>query len=154
VVTAAADSTAQLWDVETGEPLGPVLRHADSVASAAFSPDGQRVVTASYDSTARLWDARTGTGTEADSLAAFAEALAGGRATDEGAIVPLTTAKTLLREYRLRAQSDAPAPPGSLLEFLRWFFADPGTRAPLPGMSARTESTSRLTPTSSSVTPR
>ena len=30
------------------------------LASAQFSPDGQRVVTASGDNTARLWDAASG----------------------------------------------------------------------------------------------
>ncbi|WP_233847207.1 nSTAND1 domain-containing NTPase [Paraburkholderia sp. HD33-4] len=34
--------------------------HQGAVASAAFSPDGQRVVTASLDWTARVWDATTG----------------------------------------------------------------------------------------------
>jgi WD40 repeat protein len=34
--------------------------HGDSVSSAQFSLDGQRVVTASWDETARLWDAATG----------------------------------------------------------------------------------------------
>src|SRR5262249_20698225 len=43
-----------------GKPVSPPLEHQDSVASAAFSPDGTRVVTASYDRTARIWDAATG----------------------------------------------------------------------------------------------
>ncbi|MEH1831182.1 MAG: hypothetical protein V7L29_03635, partial [Nostoc sp.] len=30
--------------------------HEDSVISASFSPDGQRILTASDDNTARLWD--------------------------------------------------------------------------------------------------
>jgi WD40 repeat protein len=34
--------------------------HSDSVRTAAFSPDGQRVVTASADYTARVWNAATG----------------------------------------------------------------------------------------------
>ena len=31
------------------------MRHAESVNTAAFSPDGERVVTASSDKTARIW---------------------------------------------------------------------------------------------------
>jgi WD40 repeat protein len=34
--------------------------HSDIVASAQFSPDGQRIVTASYDRTARVWNAVDG----------------------------------------------------------------------------------------------
>ena len=60
VVTASEDSTARLWDVETGKVIAVLLGHEGSVQSAAFSPDGRRVVTASDDNTARLWDAETG----------------------------------------------------------------------------------------------
>jgi WD40 repeat protein len=61
IVTASGDKTARLWDAETGKPIGePLTGHADSVWSAAFSPDGKRIVTASGDKTARLWDAETG----------------------------------------------------------------------------------------------
>ncbi|WP_447603831.1 WD40 repeat domain-containing protein [Nitrospira sp. Nam80] len=49
--------TSRVWDVNTGTKLGS-LKHEDSVASAAFSSNGQRVVTASWDRTARLWDVR------------------------------------------------------------------------------------------------
>jgi WD40 repeat protein len=38
-----------------------VLRHPEPVASAAFSPDGERIVTASEDATARVWNS-DGTG--------------------------------------------------------------------------------------------
>jgi WD40 repeat protein/energy-coupling factor transporter ATP-binding protein EcfA2 len=36
------------------------LRHQNSVNSAAFSPDGQRIITACWDRTARVWSATTG----------------------------------------------------------------------------------------------
>lgn len=36
------------------------LGHSSSIASVAFSPDGQTVVTGSNDGTARLWDAENG----------------------------------------------------------------------------------------------
>jgi WD40 repeat protein/serine/threonine protein kinase len=58
IVTASKDHTAQVWDVRTGEAVGPPLRHSHFVRKAAFSPDGRRVVTASIDRTARVWDAR------------------------------------------------------------------------------------------------
>jgi WD40 repeat protein/serine/threonine protein kinase len=59
VVTACADGTARLWEVDTGR-LRATLQHEKKVGYAAFSPDGARVVTASADHTARLWDAATG----------------------------------------------------------------------------------------------
>src|SRR5262249_55574570 len=61
IVAASQDKTAQLWDAETGKPIGePLKGHEREVLSAAFSPDGKRVVTASADRTVRLWDAGTG----------------------------------------------------------------------------------------------
>ncbi len=56
VVVASVDGTAQLWDLEGGEPR--VLEgHDGPVFAASFSPDGERVVTASGDRTARVWRA-------------------------------------------------------------------------------------------------
>jgi WD40 repeat protein len=61
VVTASADGTAQVWDVETGKPIGVPMKHTGWVRTAEFNQDGTEVVTASYDGTAQIWDARTGT---------------------------------------------------------------------------------------------
>jgi WD40 repeat protein/ABC-type oligopeptide transport system ATPase subunit len=60
VVTASGDSTARLWDTESGKEIAVLKGHTSLVSSAAFSPDGKRVVTASDDDTARLWDAESG----------------------------------------------------------------------------------------------
>jgi WD40 repeat protein len=49
-----------MWDATTGKEVGAPLQHQDSVNTAAFSPDGQRMLTASDDHTARVWDAETG----------------------------------------------------------------------------------------------
>ncbi len=57
--TGTEDGTAQLWDVATGEPLGPPLRHQNRILAVAFSPDGRTVLTGSWDRTARLWDVAT-----------------------------------------------------------------------------------------------
>jgi WD40 repeat protein len=60
VVTASADSTAQVWDAATGKKIGKPLRHVGRVWTASFSPDGAWVVTASEDRTAQVWDAANG----------------------------------------------------------------------------------------------
>ncbi len=61
IVTASFDTTARLWDAESGKQIGePLSGHEAAVQSAAFSLDGKRIVTASSDTTARLWDAESG----------------------------------------------------------------------------------------------
>ncbi|HEX8199938.1 MAG TPA: AAA-like domain-containing protein, partial [Isosphaeraceae bacterium] len=60
VLTGCEDSTAQLWDVATGQPLGKPQTHKSPVTVVAFSPDGMLMLTGSEDSTARLWDTATG----------------------------------------------------------------------------------------------
>lgn len=59
VVSASRDRTAQVWQVDSGEPL-LVTHHQDAIHAAHFSPDGRLVVTASQDGTARLWNLKTG----------------------------------------------------------------------------------------------
>ena len=77
IVTASEDltvserSTAQVWETETGQPVGGPLEHQAGVRRAVFSPDGRWIATAS-DATfsddgtrvkaagaARIWDARS-----------------------------------------------------------------------------------------------
>src|SRR5262249_27178055 len=56
----SAPGEARIWDVATGRPLTPPLRHFAEVYQAGFSPDGRRMVTASLDRTAQVWEAATG----------------------------------------------------------------------------------------------
>jgi WD40 repeat protein len=60
VVTASTDTTARVWDAESGKELALLAGHTKAVNRASFSPDGKRVVTASDDGTARVWDAESG----------------------------------------------------------------------------------------------
>jgi len=61
IVTASADKTAQLWDAQSGAPIGKQpMTHDGWVHTAKFSLNGKEVVTGSWDGTARVWDAYTG----------------------------------------------------------------------------------------------
>lgn len=41
LLTAASDTLARVWDAETGEPVGPAMRHPTFVRQATFAPDGR-----------------------------------------------------------------------------------------------------------------
>jgi len=60
IVTAGDDSTARLWDADSGKEIRRFEGHSGGILACAFSPDGKRIVTAGDDSTARLWDADSG----------------------------------------------------------------------------------------------
>ena len=57
MLTASGDSTARIWDAESGQELVTLSGHTGDVYSAVYSPDGALVLTASGDNTARIWDA-------------------------------------------------------------------------------------------------
>lgn len=43
IAAAGNDGVARVWDLETGQPIGPPLKHEGPVFAVAFSPDGQRL---------------------------------------------------------------------------------------------------------------
>jgi WD40 repeat protein len=55
-ITGSMDGFAQVWDVETGQPLGPRLELGGWVRAVAFSPDGRKAVAGSTSFSAILWD--------------------------------------------------------------------------------------------------
>lgn len=59
-VVTAAGTSAQVWDVSTGQPRNSPLRHADRINTVCFGPDGRLVLTTSKDGTARVWNTSTG----------------------------------------------------------------------------------------------
>jgi WD40 repeat protein len=60
-LTGCADGTARLWDVATGQPVGPPLRHRGKITALAFSRDGRTALTAGEDKAVRFWHAADGT---------------------------------------------------------------------------------------------
>jgi eukaryotic-like serine/threonine-protein kinase len=51
---------ARIWDPETGEPVGPPLRHAQMMSAAHLDPQAARILTSSLDGSVRMWDAKSG----------------------------------------------------------------------------------------------
>lgn len=60
IALGSQDQTVRLWEVQTGRPLTPPMKHPGPVDRLAFSPDGRRLVTACFDQTVSVWDASSG----------------------------------------------------------------------------------------------
>src|SRR6185436_6011055 len=60
VVSASADGTLKIWDLEAGRVLATLEGHGDVVTGCAVTADGRRVVSASADGTLRVWDLDAG----------------------------------------------------------------------------------------------
>ena len=54
------DSTVQLWDTTTREPIVTFSSHFSDIVALAFSPDGNTLVSGSSDGTVRFWNIKTG----------------------------------------------------------------------------------------------
>lgn len=59
-LSASADATLILWDLETGRALRRFEGHTDVVHDVALLPAGDRAISASADGTLILWDLETG----------------------------------------------------------------------------------------------
>lgn len=60
IATASDDTTARIWDAETGRQRSVLRGHLVDVDGVEFSPDGSRVLTHSLDYTTRIHDSATG----------------------------------------------------------------------------------------------
>lgn len=60
IATISADTTARVWDVQTGQVFRTLVGHTDEVTALAWSPDSTRLATASNDGTVRLWNIELG----------------------------------------------------------------------------------------------
>jgi len=59
-VSASADHTLKVWNVETGREVRSLEGHSESVSDVALSVDGRLAVSASRDHTLKVWDVEAG----------------------------------------------------------------------------------------------
>ncbi|KAI9754219.1 MAG: hypothetical protein M4579_004816 [Chaenotheca gracillima] len=60
MVSGSGDSTARIWDCDTGTPVHTLKGHSSWVLAVSWSPDNSTIATGSMDNSVRLWDADTG----------------------------------------------------------------------------------------------
>ena len=77
IVTASGDTTAKVWDANTGQELMTLAGHDDWVMSASYSPDGKRIATAGSDGIVQVYT------TDMDELLQIAESRATRQLTAE-----------------------------------------------------------------------
>lgn len=58
LISASADGTLKLWDVDAQTERGTLIGHGGEVTSAVFALNGNVIVSGSWDKTLRLWDAQ------------------------------------------------------------------------------------------------
>ena len=89
-LTGGSDGAARFWSLATGTSLAEPAEFEGSVMHAEFSPDGKRVLIACFDGTAQILTLPPIVERAPVWLAPLAEALAGQRFNDRGAVEPVT----------------------------------------------------------------
>jgi WD40 repeat protein len=60
LASSGDDSTAKIWDGESGGLIHTLLGHGNGVYSVAWSPDDRRLATVAWDMTLRIWEPLSG----------------------------------------------------------------------------------------------
>jgi WD40 repeat protein len=59
-VSASADCTLKIWDLNSGQVLKTLEGHNGAVLTVAIAPNGQQIISASADRTLKVWDLESG----------------------------------------------------------------------------------------------
>jgi len=56
IISASADHTIKIWDLQRGVELATLQGHTDGVSGLVVLPDGQRLLSSSWDGTLKVWE--------------------------------------------------------------------------------------------------
>jgi WD40 repeat protein len=101
ILTGSWDKTARLWDVATGKPVGPPLRHPGPVIRVTFGLDGNTILTATADQRARESYVPTAMAGTAEQLELWAQVVTGMELQADGGVRVLDAAAWQDRRQRL-----------------------------------------------------
>jgi WD40 repeat protein len=111
LATLDNDQAVRLWDVATGQRLGPAYSHPAEVTGIAFAPDGLRLAAGCADGVLRLHDVPLPATGDSTWLREAAEALTGMALTEKGALRELDPATFEQRRRDLERRGDPFASP-------------------------------------------
>ncbi len=102
VVSASADDTLKVWDLEKGLVLQTLKRHSSSVCGVVVTADGKRAVSASWDDTLKVWDLEKGCALH--TLRGHSEAVVGLAATSDGKLAVSASYDNTLKVWDLETR--------------------------------------------------
>ena len=100
-VSASADKTLKVWEVESGRELRTLAGHSDSVHGVAVSGDGRLAVSASDDNTLKVWDLESGR--ELRTLHGHTGAVTGVAVSGDGRLAVSASADNTLKVWEVES---------------------------------------------------
>ncbi|HEV2948059.1 MAG TPA: protein kinase [Gemmataceae bacterium] len=77
LIPAPQENGARLWDVATGKPIGPILKHPSPICAFGFALDGQWMATGDIDGTVQVWKIPAPISDSTDQILTWIEQLTG-----------------------------------------------------------------------------
>jgi tetratricopeptide (TPR) repeat protein len=110
IATGSDDRTVRLWDIATGQPIGPILRHAGRVRYVAFLGDGKTLFT--QGPVSRFFSIPPDLPDELERMATWVEVITGLRLDEQQGLIQVLDNTTWLERRERLMQLGGPPDTG------------------------------------------